>query len=117
MKKQTGFTKEEGELMEDAAAELAGASGRSVAEVLADLERTTRKANELPTGFDTDVPLNPWAADEAVYRAAIELLESLKQGKPDERSEKARRYAVAITEAEKLFAWVSTWIIDSTTNE
>ena len=37
----------------------------------------------------------------------------LKFAKPTERSEKARHYAVAITEIEKVVAYVQTWIVSA----
>lgn len=40
------------------------------------------------------------------------LLEEMKQAKPDDRSEKARRYAVTITEFEKVAAYFKTYVID-----
>ncbi len=38
------------------------------------------------------------------------MANSLNFCKPDERSDLARRYAIAITEAEKLYAWIETWL-------
>jgi hypothetical protein len=37
-------------------------------------------------------------------------METLRLEKPDERSEKARRYAVAITELEKVIAYFKVYI-------
>lgn len=37
-------------------------------------------------------------------------LETLRLAKPEERSEKARRYAVAITELEKVIAYFKVYI-------
>jgi hypothetical protein len=37
-------------------------------------------------------------------------LETLRNAKPEERSEKARRYAVAITELEKVIAYFKVYI-------
>lgn len=39
-------------------------------------------------------------------------LESLQRGKPDDRSELTRRYAVTITEMEKVFAYFKTFVFD-----
>lgn len=39
-------------------------------------------------------------------------LETMRQGKPEIRSEMARRYAVAITEMEKTFAYFHTYIVN-----
>lgn len=49
--------------------------------------------------------------DVSVLENLQESLELLRSAKPDERSEKARRYAVAITEMEKVVAYVQTWIV------
>lgn len=40
----------------------------------------------------------------------VAALETLRNGKPEERSEKARRYAVAITELEKVIAYFKVYI-------
>ena len=40
------------------------------------------------------------------------LLEQMRRAKPTDRSEKARRYAVAITEMEKVVAYFKTYVID-----
>ena len=109
------FSKEAAELMEDAAWALADHSGRSVAELLDDLKRAvavsaTRVSNEHPTGFEADAKIDQDASNEFVFRAAIELHESLRAGKPDDRSDLARYYAIALTDSEKMLAWVSTWI-------
>lgn len=44
------------------------------------------------------------------YEKLLDALEALKQEKPDERSEEARRYAVTITELEKVIAYYWTFI-------
>lgn len=40
------------------------------------------------------------------------LLEEMRRAKPDDRSEKARRYAVTITEFEKVAAYFKTYVMD-----
>lgn len=45
--------------------------------------------------------------DELVY-----YLNELRKDKPSERSEIARRYAVAITELEKAIAYLRVYIVD-----
>ena len=42
----------------------------------------------------------------------IEALEMMKTAKPEERSELARRYAVSITEMEKITAYFKVFILD-----
>lgn len=44
-------------------------------------------------------------------------LEVMRQGKPEIRSERARRYAVAITEMEKAFAYFHTYVVNFIDNE
>lgn len=39
-------------------------------------------------------------------------LETMRRGKPEIRSERARRYAVAITEMEKAFAYFHTYVVN-----
>lgn len=38
-------------------------------------------------------------------------LQELKKEKPDDRSEMARRYAICITELEKVIGYYVTWIV------
>lgn len=40
----------------------------------------------------------------------LEVLKQLRQAKGEDRSEKARRYAVTITEMEKVFAYFNTFV-------
>ena len=49
--------------------------------------------------------------DEEVYIQLQEVLAAMRKAKPDERSEKARRYAVAITEQEKVLAYFQVYVI------
>lgn len=41
-----------------------------------------------------------------------EALAELRKEKPEERSEQARRYAVAITELEKVIAYFVTFVVE-----
>lgn len=50
------------------------------------------------------------AKDELLDRYE-QLLDALRQAKGDERSELARRYAVAITETEKAMAYYKTFVL------
>ena len=54
-----------------------------------------------------EIPPEDTVSLEAL-KAALELL---KAGKPNDRSEKDRRYAVAITELEKTLAYFYTFVI------
>ena len=49
--------------------------------------------------------------EEETYILLQETLAAMRVAKPEERSEKARRYAVAITEMEKVVAYFQTWIL------
>lgn len=54
---------------------------------------------------------------EASYEEMItfymnKTLETMRRGKPGIRSEMARRYAVAITEMEKTFAYFQTYVVN-----
>lgn len=51
------------------------------------------------------------AVDYSNLNALAEMLEKLRQAKPTDRSEKARYYAVVITEFEKVFAYFNTYVI------
>lgn len=45
---------------------------------------------------------------------ALQLgLEALRQGKPNDRSEADRLYAVAITEQQKVIGFFKTWVVDA----
>jgi len=50
--------------------------------------------------------------DVAVETSLTIALKVLKANKPDERSEKARKYAVTITEMEKVCAYFNTYVIN-----
>lgn len=42
----------------------------------------------------------------------LDTLQKLRDAKPDERTELARRYAVTITEMEKVYAYFLAWVIE-----
>lgn len=44
--------------------------------------------------------------------AISDALQKLRDAKPDERNELARRYAVTITELEKVYAYFLAWVIE-----
>ena len=50
--------------------------------------------------------------EQGVWNQMVSLRQILGMMKPDERSEKARRYAVTITELEKVMAYYHTFILD-----
>ena len=50
--------------------------------------------------------------DMRLYLMMKELLHQLKLAKPTERNELARRYAVTITEQEKVLAYFNTFVIN-----
>jgi len=54
----------------------------------------------------------PAGNDEISMVMIEDTLKQLRNAKPDERSEKARRYAVTITEMEKVYAYFKTFVID-----
>lgn len=43
---------------------------------------------------------------DSAVEAVANLIESLQHEKPDDRSEESRMYAIAITDAQKLQAWI-----------
>ena len=53
------------------------------------------------------------AGDADVSLAISITLEYMRTAKPSERSEKARRYAVLITEMEKVYAYFHAWVRES----
>ncbi len=50
--------------------------------------------------------------EKAVMDALEEALRRLRDSRPEERSEKARRVAVAITEMEKVYAYYMTFVFN-----
>lgn len=50
--------------------------------------------------------------DLQLYLTMKELLHQLKMAKPTDRNELARRYAVTITEQEKVLAYFNTFVIN-----
>lgn len=50
--------------------------------------------------------------DLQLYLMMKELLHQLKMAKPTDRNELARRYAVTITEQEKVLAYFNTFVIN-----
>ena len=56
-------------------------------------------------------------AQEAILNKMNLLLEELRQAKPDDRSEIARRCAVTVTEFEKTIAYFKTYVVDPTTTK
>lgn len=52
------------------------------------------------------------SSDSICYELLGNALTALNVAKPNERSEKARRYAVTITEMEKALAYFKTYVID-----
>lgn len=53
--------------------------------------------------------------DQALIDQMIELLQKLRASKPDDRSEKARRIAVTITEYEKMLAYYHAFVVENWT--
>jgi len=51
------------------------------------------------------------SVDAAAMDKLQKMLEFLRFTKPEDRSEKARRYAVTITEMEKVVAYFQTWVV------
>jgi hypothetical protein len=47
-----------------------------------------------------------------LWSAMTELLAKMRQSKPEDRNEKARRYAVTITEFEKVMGYFNTFILE-----
>lgn len=50
--------------------------------------------------------------DEEVIVCIEEALRVLRVNKPDDRSEQDRRYAVTLTELEKVFSYFQTYVIN-----
>ena len=48
-----------------------------------------------------------------ILNAMEQLLDELRDARPEERSEISRAYAVAITDLEKVFAYFQTFVVDN----
>ncbi len=57
--------------------------------------------------------LADFISDDAVENSLLVALKSLRANKPSERCEKARRYAVTITEMEKAYSYFKLYVVDS----
>lgn len=83
--------------------------------VMAEIERRQRLAyhdTEIKLGvvtLDDDFELSE--DEQRVGEALLGALKTLRTNKPTERNERARRYAVTITEMEKVWAYFHTWVI------
>ena len=51
------------------------------------------------------------SAESEIWTDMIRLWQKLEQAKPNERSEQARRYAVAITEYQKVIGYFYTFVM------
>ena len=49
---------------------------------------------------------------DGVYLAAVALVEALEMAKPNNRSKQDRAVAVALTDAQKLVAWIKTYCME-----
>ena len=52
---------------------------------------------------------------ETLIDEMVELLQKLRASKPEDRSEKARRIAVTITEFEKVLAYYRAFVVENWT--
>jgi hypothetical protein len=52
-------------------------------------------------------------ANQYVLQYLSDTLARMRQAKPEERSELARRYAISITELEKVLAYFKTYVVDT----
>lgn len=50
------------------------------------------------------------STEEEVWNSLLAAYRKLKAAKPDDRSERARRYAVTITEYEKMLSYFNTMV-------
>jgi len=60
---------------------------------------------------------NQYEIDKRCLEQVKQALRSMRASKPDERSEKARRYAVSITEMEKVLAYFRMYVVDNGASE
>lgn len=54
----------------------------------------------------------PQPTDDQLLAAMLDLWQKLAEGKPNDRSEKDRRYAVAITKLQEAIVWFKMMVID-----
>lgn len=70
--------------------------------------KDTQEKNDLPKES---------SYEEEVLAYMKKTLAIMRQAKPEIRSERARRYAIAITEMEKTFAYFHTYVVNFIDNE
>lgn len=78
--------------------------------VLLALEENTWEAGE-PLAIRADEEPHPRTEAEAVFGVLRGALSRMQAGKPNDRSEADRRWAVSITEMEKTIGYFYTWVI------
>ena len=75
-----------------------------------DVSKMPSLDNQIETAL-TALGDNQLTAARRITKLLEGLLEEMKDARPDERGELSRRYAIAITEAEKLLAYCKVYII------
>lgn len=60
---------------------------------------------------------NQHEMDKRCFEQLQRALKNMRDSKPDERSEKARRYAVSITEMEKVLAYFDVFVVNNAVGE
>lgn len=66
-----------------------------------------------PLAISADEDPHPRTEAEAVFGVLLGALARMQEGKPNDRSEADRRWAVSITEMEKALAYFKTWVVDA----
>lgn len=74
---------------------------------MGDPEELKKLLEKAESKLNTDATAKPAKKEEFLRYA----LQELKKEKPDDRSEMARRYAICITELEKVIGYYVTWIV------
>lgn len=68
--------------------------------------------DEIEEGRTVNPEGNQHDKDISCYELIRKALKEMRESKPDERSEKARRYAVSITEMEKVLAYFHDYVVN-----
>lgn len=78
-------------------------------EVKPTVQQGWEAAAEAATAQSTVVQM-PMGDDTLIWETMLCIYHKLKAAKPDDRSERARRYAVTITEYEKVLSYFNTFV-------
>ena len=73
----------------------------------------TRRNREIDKALEAAQKIDVSDNDAGMCNVLKNTLLRLREARPDERSERARRYAITITEMEKVYAYFRVFVVDA----